>query len=161
MSLIQKILNEMTPAEKNEIYDAIRKEHIAEDIMDYAPTCGVVLTDKQVKYVAELYVDHAHYDCNHSYWENIESVIRESVETLQPTNNEPKNWRVAFGYERYGYIDVTAETKEKAIEAARKRMDDMSVDEMEAGTEYLPNSESIDEKCVVEFPEFASLYGQK
>lgn len=62
-------------------------------------------------------------------------------------------WKVAIAYERYGYITVNARTRKDAITAANKKLKDMTLEEMDSVTEYLPDSESVDEEMVEEVSE--------
>ena len=156
MTLIQNVVNGMTSAEKNEMYDILQKERIAEEITGYQLECNMKLTEEQIHHAAELYVtNHSQYDCDDSHLENLMSVMKEAEKKVpltdnEPIEDEPEEWEIGFKYERYGYIRVTAKTREEAIEAAYKRMNEMDVAQKEAATEYLPNSESIDRKNVIE-----------
>lgn len=61
-------------------------------------------------------------------------------------------WKVGFAYERYGYITVgpdEASTQEEAVEAARKKLEAMGTADMDALTEYMQDSEEIDEEGVL------------
>lgn len=55
-------------------------------------------------------------------------------------------YRVPFAYERYGRITVEAESREEAINLAAKELEGMTVSEMEGASDYLENSEEIDEE---------------
>ena len=57
-----------------------------------------------------------------------------------------KRYKVPFYYENYGYIPVEADTPEEAVKLAKKRLKEMDVEEMLELTEYLDQSESIDEE---------------
>lgn len=59
-----------------------------------------------------------------------------------------RDWKIGISYQRYGYITVPAETREEAIDAANERLQGMSVKEMEEATDYLSDSEMVDEEFV-------------
>lgn len=58
-------------------------------------------------------------------------------------------WKVGIVYERYGYIQVgpdEASTPEEAVEVAKKKLEGLSVAELEEMTSFLEGSEGIDEE---------------
>lgn len=59
-----------------------------------------------------------------------------------------KTWKVGIAYQRYGYINVPGDTREEAIKNANKRLEEMSLKEMDRVTDYLQDSEEIDEEFV-------------
>ena len=56
---------------------------------------------------------------------------------------------VPFAYQKYGRIEVEADSREEAINKAEKLLEDMSVSDMESLSDYLQNSEEIDEEGLV------------
>lgn len=64
--------------------------------------------------------------------------------------SEEKEWKVAIAYQRYGYIKVKGKTYEEAIINANKRLEEMTLEEMDKVTDYLPDSEEVDEEMVEE-----------
>lgn len=54
------------------------------------------------------------------------------------------HYKVPFAYERYGYIDVEADSEEEAAEKAEEKLEELSLAEMESLSDYLPDSEEID-----------------
>lgn len=60
-----------------------------------------------------------------------------------------KEYKVGVAYERYGYISVTADSEEDAVRAAEARLKAMSIDELEAVTEYMTDSEEVDADAVM------------
>lgn len=61
-------------------------------------------------------------------------------------------WKVGVAYERYGYIKVDgseAATEEEAVAVAERKLEAMSVADLEAVTEFLPDSEEIDGEAVI------------
>lgn len=51
---------------------------------------------------------------------------------------------VPFAYEKYGRIEVDADSKEKALKKAEELLDRMSVSDMEASSDYFQDREEID-----------------
>ena len=51
---------------------------------------------------------------------------------------------VPFAYEKYGRIEVDADSKEKALKKAEELLDCMSVSDMEASSDYFQDREEID-----------------
>lgn len=62
----------------------------------------------------------------------------------------PKTWKVPIAYERYGYLEIEAETKEEAVRIAEGRLEEMTVREMDKATAYLEDSEEVDAEGVFE-----------
>ena len=61
------------------------------------------------------------------------------------------SYKVGVAYTRYGYIQVSTKDIEEAggaVEAAQKKLDEMSVTDLDAITEYLEDSAEIDEEAV-------------
>ena len=56
---------------------------------------------------------------------------------------------VPFAYEKYGRIEVDADSKEKALKKAEELLDRMSVSDMEALSDYLQGSQEIDDEGIV------------
>ena len=54
-----------------------------------------------------------------------------------------------FAYEKYGRIEVDADSKEKALKKAEELLDRMSVSDMEALSDYLQGSQEIDDEGIV------------
>ncbi len=66
---------------------------------------------------------------------------------------EVKEWKVGVAYERYGYIKVSreeAKTEEEAVKVAEKKLEEMSVSELEEITEFLEGTEKIDPEGVLQ-----------
>ena len=59
------------------IYRKVWKKHVIEDVNSYLDGIGITLTDEDVDKVAQMYVYEGDYDCNLSYWQNLENLIRE------------------------------------------------------------------------------------
>lgn len=76
------ILSGFKPRMKDALYRAVWFERVCEDIRAHEHDMGLdrLLTREQMEYAAECYVYDGEYDCNLSYWENIENVVRLALE---------------------------------------------------------------------------------
>lgn len=75
------ILDPQDPAvEEDAIYRMVWKRHVAEDVRVFAEDNGKVVTPEIVDTVAQRYVYEGDYDCNLSYWQNIENLLTEVIE---------------------------------------------------------------------------------
>lgn len=74
------ILKGLTPEEEDALYRAIWKKHVIKDIESHLEDIEETLTDDQIEQAADLYVYDGEYDCNLSYWVNIENVIEQVKE---------------------------------------------------------------------------------
>lgn len=63
--------------------------------------------------------------------------------------NKMKEYRVPFAYERYGHVVVEAQSEEEAFSKAEKLIENMKPSELDALSEYLPDSEEIDREGVI------------
>ena len=61
---------------RDKIYREVWKEHVMEDIREFLKDNDMKLDDEHIDKAATLYVMHGKYDCNLSYWSNIENVIK-------------------------------------------------------------------------------------
>lgn len=61
-----------------------------------------------------------------------------------------KTWKVAIAYERYGYLQIEADSKEDAIRMMEARLKEMSKEDLEDATSYLEGSEEVDPEGVFE-----------
>ena len=77
---IKRLLEALTSKEQDAVYKHVKYEHTLEDIKSHLNDMGEELTDKQIEHVAERFVYQCDYDCNQSYWDNIETLIREELE---------------------------------------------------------------------------------
>ena len=62
-----------------------------------------------------------------------------------------QEYLVPFAYERYGHIVVKAESPEMALNVAEDKVKEMSAEELDANSEYLPDSEEIDREGVLRY----------
>lgn len=61
---------------RDKIYREVWKEHVMEDIREFLKDNDMELDEDGIDKAATLYAMHGQYDCNLSYWSNIENVIK-------------------------------------------------------------------------------------
>ena len=61
---------------RDKIYREVWKEHVIEDIREFLKDNNMELDEEHIDKAATLYVMNGQYDCNLSYWSNIENVIK-------------------------------------------------------------------------------------
>lgn len=75
-------LAEWSETEKNHAYRQLWLPHIVEDILshmkDYLEN-DQYLTDDEILHAAHRYVYDGRYDCNLSYWQNLENLIDDEL----------------------------------------------------------------------------------
>lgn len=70
-----EFLNSLDAKEKDELYRHLWRNYVVEDIKEYAEAFDVSTSQEMIEIAAVLFVSGC-YDCNLSYWENIECVIK-------------------------------------------------------------------------------------
>ena len=81
-------LSYLTPDEKDKIYRALWKEHVVEDarsqIEEYIFYELIPKEDVEriADQAAERYVYEGDYDCNLSYWDNIENLVKDEISDI-------------------------------------------------------------------------------
>lgn len=79
----EKLLNSLTDSQKDYIYRKVWAEHVKEDVLSVLAGRKDNLSDKEKQEIAEeaayLYCEEGQYDCNLSYWENVENLVNELV----------------------------------------------------------------------------------
>lgn len=71
---VNKLLKTLTEEEKDAIYRNIWFDHVVTDIKERLDDLGETLTEDEIHFAASEYVD-GNYDCNLSYWTNIDNLI--------------------------------------------------------------------------------------
>lgn len=74
---ITKLLNTLTESEKDQIYRALWITRVKEDIRSHGENTDQALTEDDIDIIADRYVYQGDYDCNLSYWDNIQALIDE------------------------------------------------------------------------------------
>ena len=70
-------INELSAIEKDKIYRMVWAEHVTDDILSHAEDIGVEISEEDAEILAESYVCDGEYDCNLSYWDNIENLMED------------------------------------------------------------------------------------
>ena len=70
-------INELSAIEKDKIYRMVWAEHVTDDILSHAEDIGVEISKEDAEILAENYVCDGEYDCNLSYWDNIENLMED------------------------------------------------------------------------------------
>ena len=65
----------LSPTTKDSIYREIWCEHVKEDIKSRCEDLNISLTDDAINDIAYRYVYEGQYDCNLSYWQNLDNHI--------------------------------------------------------------------------------------
>lgn len=81
--MAEEILASCNSSVRDALYRSVWFDRVCEDILAEAEEIGYGdISEEEIQYAAELYVYHGKYDCNCSYWDNIDSVIEEAVSSL-------------------------------------------------------------------------------
>lgn len=73
-------IDELSAVEKDKIYRMVWAEYVAEDILSHGKEIEVEISKKDAEILAQKYVA-GKYDCNISYWDNIEKLIKDYLKT--------------------------------------------------------------------------------
>lgn len=72
----KNIIKSIPSKELDNIYRLVHFNFVKDDVVAHLEDMdNVKLTDEQIEKAAELYVYEGVYDCNLSYWDNIENLI--------------------------------------------------------------------------------------
>ena len=72
--------NQLTEEEKDFFADQRKKEYVREDVITQCKDRDHELTEEQITDVVDRYVDDCDYDCELSYWDNLEFLIEKVLE---------------------------------------------------------------------------------
>lgn len=72
-------IKELTEKQKEEIYNERRKFHLKADVVTFAKYDYGELSEADLDIIASRWVDDGEYDCNLSYWDNIENLVRDVI----------------------------------------------------------------------------------
>jgi hypothetical protein len=70
----------MSSEQKDAIYRYLWTQHVYEDVENRAEETETALSEEQIDEVVEEYVYYGNYDCNLSYWDNIDNLIESVIE---------------------------------------------------------------------------------
>lgn len=71
----KKLFKKMSREQRKYVYDKMRYEHVREDVIERAKDQNVKLTLSAVNKIAYEYVYEGEYECNMSYWDNIDVLM--------------------------------------------------------------------------------------
>lgn len=82
------IIEHMSSGQKDDIYrmlwaDQVEKQ-VEKDVKDRMIEIDVILDDDSVLDVVHRYVYEGEYDCNYSYWDDLDTLIRNEYEMTHP-----------------------------------------------------------------------------
>lgn len=77
--VLESKINELSEIEKDKIYRMVWAERVTEDILSHAEDIGVEISKKDAEILAESYACDGEYDCNLSYWNNIENLMEDYI----------------------------------------------------------------------------------
>lgn len=76
---LNKLLSHLNYEEKDLLYRMLWMEKVEDDIRSFLEEADLNLSNDQITFVAELYVYYGRYDCNLSYWDNINNLVQETL----------------------------------------------------------------------------------
>lgn len=76
---IETLLNSMSTEMKDALYRSLWHEHVKNDIRSYMNETVHVLSEEEITRIADRYVYNGEYDCNYSYWENLDVLMTEII----------------------------------------------------------------------------------
>lgn len=79
---MEELLDFLTGQQKDTLYRKLWYGHVCNDICTRLEETEKELTDAQIDYAARQYVYEGDYDCNCSYWTNIDNVIDKALEKI-------------------------------------------------------------------------------
>ena len=81
-TIIEKLNGIICDSTEDLLYRKLWLPYVIEDVLSYADDhMGIKLTMEYADYIARKYVDNGEYDCNITYWDNIENLINSYYKT--------------------------------------------------------------------------------
>lgn len=74
------IVEHMSSGQKDDAYRMLWADQVEQDVKDRMEEIDVLLDDNSVLNVVHRYVYEREYDCNHSYWDNLDALIKNEYE---------------------------------------------------------------------------------
>lgn len=68
----------LSPEEREKIYREVWKEYVIENVREKAEEDGKELSEEDIARIADRYVNGGEYNCNLSYWDNLDNLIAET-----------------------------------------------------------------------------------
>ncbi len=78
------IIEHMSSGQKDDIYRMLWADQVEKDVKDRMTEIDVILDDDSVLDVVHRYVYEGEYDCNYSYWDDLDTLIRNEYEMTHP-----------------------------------------------------------------------------
>lgn len=67
----------LTPEQERQIYEKVKKKYVTEDVLQYMDDNELPVDEGIAEEIAEYFVNSG-FDCNLSYWDNIEQKVKEA-----------------------------------------------------------------------------------
>lgn len=67
----------LTPEQERQIYEKVKKKYVTEDVLQYMDDNELPADEGIAEEIAEYFVNSG-FDCNLSYWNNIEQKVKEA-----------------------------------------------------------------------------------
>lgn len=74
---LKNMIDNLPPRDQDTVYRYLWMQRVVEDIETFAEEREIDLTDEEIDIIAERYVCEGDYDCNFSYWDNLENLIND------------------------------------------------------------------------------------
>lgn len=78
------IIEHMSSGQKDDVYRMLWADQVEQDVKDRMAEIDVILDDDSVLDVVHRYVYEGEYDCNYSYWDDLDTLIRNEYEMTHP-----------------------------------------------------------------------------
>jgi DNA topoisomerase IA len=75
-----EIYEKMKEADKDALYHMLRSDYVRKDVKTYCEDMDILLNEDGIEEVVNRYVYNGDYDCNQSYWDNIDNLAKETYE---------------------------------------------------------------------------------
>lgn len=82
------IIEHMSSGQKDDSYRMLWAEQVEQDVKDRMEDINVLLDNDSIQSVVHRYVYEGEYDCNHSYWDNLDTLINDEYEQMHMDEEE-------------------------------------------------------------------------
>ena len=76
---VQELIKELSAVEKDQLYRDLWYPYVVEDVEDRLDVLEIEPTETCVEQVATDIVYHGEYDCNLTYWDNVDKLINRYI----------------------------------------------------------------------------------
>lgn len=77
---VKKYIDNLSASDQDGIYRYLWHQRVVADVESHADDLDIKMKPKDVDFAAYLFVYEGDYDCNQSYWDNIENVIKRAID---------------------------------------------------------------------------------